>query len=558
MKRKIVLINLLITFVSLTIFLILLGIILVNNYEKQVEQDLNGYLTIVSNAYNGDNEAEAASTLTVAGKEFRVTFIDLEGNVIYDTELISNENHLLRPEIVHLGEVYHRISSTVEKSYYYIAGFDENTYVRISVLRSSLFNIYSNLVTGGISLIIVIAILTAIISDLYLKKLLKNLKIEVGKLGRIIGNKDISLNEDIDALSSYVDKTNTLITEKIDSLETEKNKLNYVIEHINQGLLIIDSNGKVLIANRYALEILEYYSNDYMSKSYIYLLHNFNITEDIERAIHQNINLVKELSIGDKYYQVNIISLEKSFASYDNLNGVSIFILDVTERKRLEQMKTDFFQNASHELKSPLTTILGYQQLIDQKIINDEQGIEEATKSTITEAKRINNILADMLDLFKLESKIEGTKEILSIKHIIKSILDSLKPYIDAKHIQISIPDNDLKVIINSEDLTRLCRNLIDNGIKYNKENGKLFIGLEQTKLIISDTGIGIPQKYLDRIFERFFRVDKGRSRSIGGTGLGLAIVKHICINNDIEISVASEENVGTTFVLELKNVVIK
>ncbi len=555
MKRKFITINILVSFLSLSIFVFLLSFIIKDFYNRSIEHEITGYLNVILEVYE-DDEKSSADILLKADDKIRITFIDKSGKVIYDTKKISHDNHLNRPEIEELGKIVYRDSDTILKECVYIAGMKNNTYIRISIEKKSIFTFFSSLFLGAAIILIVILVLSIIFDNYYYKKMMKPLQKEIAKLGQIVGNDSDGL-DDIHQLSTRIDKVHSLIDEKIESLETEKNKLNYIIEHMNQGLIIISGDGKVLISNKYALNLLEYYNDDYIGKNYVYLLHNFNITDVIDKAFITPFNENKIIKQNEKYYSVSIISLEGSFASVDKKNGIAIFILDISEQKRIEQIKTDFFQNASHELKSPLTTILGYQQMIQAGIISDEDEIKKATENTIKEAKRINNIVIEMLELFKLESKLSSFKETLSISNCIESLTNSVIPQLEQRNISFRFEGENFNVLMNKEDLTRLLRNIIDNAIKYNKDNGFLTISLRANLCIIKDGGIGIPKIYQDRIFERFFRVDKARSRAIGGTGLGLAIVKHICLNYGIFISVESEEGLGTTFTLDFKNVII-
>lgn len=209
-------------------------------------------------------------------------------------------------------------------------------------------------------------------------------------------------------------------------------------------------------------------------------------------------------------------------------------------------MKREFFANASHELKSPLTSIIGYQQMIYEGIIDDEISIMEATQKTIKEASRMNKIIIDMLELSKLESEIEVKKEIVKINQIVQDILNNYQSEIGSKKINIFSNIIDMNLNMNLNHAIELIRNLIDNAIKYNKENGIIRIILNNQLFSIEDTGIGIPLEDQIRVFERFYRVDKGKSKEVGGTGLGLAIVKHICSIYKFELKLESKINLGT------------
>ena len=239
--------------------------------------------------------------------------------------------------------------------------------------------------------------------------------------------------------------------------------------------------------------------------------------------------------------------------STDNRRAVSLFFSNISEEKKLENAKKDFFANASHELKSPLTSILGYAQMIEQGFLETKEEVKEALEKIRQEGKRMNDIISEMLDLSRLESESKSEEyKVLSLQEALEHNINLLLTSANEKNIEIRIEGENFSVYLIKEDLDILLKNLLENAIRYNKQNGKVLISLVKEKhlLSIQDTGIGIPEESLSRIFERFYRVDKSRSRKLGGTGLGLSIVKHICTNERIQIHVASKLDEGTTFTL--------
>jgi two-component system phosphate regulon sensor histidine kinase PhoR len=217
-------------------------------------------------------------------------------------------------------------------------------------------------------------------------------------------------------------------------------------------------------------------------------------------------------------------------------------------------MKRDFFANASHELKSPLTSILGYQEMIKTHVITSPEDIDDAISKTVREAGRMNKIIHDMLDLSGLENEELRPIEQVSIPDAIAEIISSLDVEIEAKHIQMSFKPHPLVIGINPDDFDKMARNLIENAIRYNVDGGKVYVMINPSEksLSVKDTGIGISEENITRIFERFFRVDKARSQKSGGTGLGLAIVKYICNYYHYKIDVKSSLGVGSSFTITM------
>ena len=434
----------------------------------------------------------------------------------------------------------------------YIAGFKDNVYIRVAILEASVVTIVNYLVGYGFLALFIISIISFILMDNVSKKAVIPLKAEIKKISNIVGEDVNDTSDDIEVLSMQIDEIHSLIDKKIFLLKSETAKLNYIVDNMTQGLVIINALNDVVLINSKALNILDINNLEIVGKPYIYLIRDIKLQEIIEDVINNDKNITYNFEGNGKNYLFSINAMKNSFASYDNKNGVSIFMVDITAQKKLERVKLDFFANASHELKSPLTSIIGYQQMIEEGIITDENEIKDATIKTIKEANRMNQIIIEMLELSKLEAKNETEcKEVLSIKNVTLDILSSLMPNMLQKHITYKIIGEDFDVFISFTDLNHLIRNLIDNAIKYNKENGTIIIELKDNTISVADSGIGISKEDISRIFERFYRVDKAKSKELGGTGLGLAIVKHICINNNLKIDVESTINEGSKFVVK-------
>jgi two-component system phosphate regulon sensor histidine kinase PhoR len=242
---------------------------------------------------------------------------------------------------------------------------------------------------------------------------------------------------------------------------------------------------------------------------------------------------------------------------------VILIYSDITATKNIEILKRDFFINASHELKSPLTTIIGSAELISRKIVVDQETIMDLIKRITSEANRMNNLVMDMLSLSEYETKYQNkNKIIINLEKIVNDVVNNLAFLSSEKDINITSNVEKSNILMSYEELYQLIKNLVENAIKYGKTKGNVWIEMyyEQSDLVLSvkDDGIGIPQKDLNRIFERFYRVDKARSKSTGGTGLGLSIVKHIVLNYNGHIDISSEEGEGTEIKIFLPKVEIE
>ena len=558
MKKRYIIFNTLILICSLFLFLIVSLVSITQINKRNMEGEIKNYLRIVENGYDGTNMEEIGDNVYSANNKLRITFISKEGIVLYDSSSISEQNHLSRPEISSLGTVFHRYSETTGNRMFYVASYlsDYSIYIRIAMEETSITDVSNTLIISGSISIVFISVISFIAIYLMSNKAVEPLKKEVSKLSDIVGNEPDYEGNNIEQLSYQIDKARDLIEEKIDTIEKERKKINYIIDNISSGLLILNGDLKVILINQFACEMINKNKEEMINKKIFDLALNKDIYNAVEKCVNEDENSSIGYIDGDKEYVINISSLKASFVRVENRYGVSLFIFDVTEEKKVERMKTDFFANASHELKSPLTSIIGYQQMITQNIIVEPDEIKEATEKTVKEAQRMSSIINEMLQLYRLETKKNDEIVSCSLVKAVDDILSSNSLLIDQKNIKVIKIYSDFETKISNSDLYHILRNLIDNAIKYNKENGSITIKIdkENKSFSIEDTGIGIAKENLDRIFERFFRVDKIKSQENGGTGLGLAIVKHICINNNLKIKVDSTFGKGTKFTVSFSS----
>ncbi len=386
-----------------------------------------------------------------------------------------------------------------------------------------------------------------------IKACMRPLRIQLNRLSKIVNNED-DMNSDfeIESLAMQIDDTQSLIEEKIDSLTKEREKLQFIIDNMKQGLIILDEKMDVILINRFSKEIFQFEDDLYKDRISLF---NVTILPQFSTLFHRALKEGEgecELDYNEKHYHVMAIPFQAKFVSSGS-EGVAFTIIDMTKERNLERAKRDFFANASHELKSPLTSIIGYSQMIRNGFVTEKKEIDEDLDRILFESRRMNDIVIQMLELSRLEAKEDiNSKEDVSFKAIILEQKNILSSQMSDRKIQFNLTGSDISFSINKEDASSLIGNLIENAIRYNREGGEIdiLIDKDDNSISIHDTGIGIPWKYQERIFERFFRVDKARSRKLGGTGLGLSIVKHICINNNIQISVDSKEDEYTTFIL--------
>lgn len=550
MKKRLIISNILVVFFSMIALLFISCFIVSESNFKRTSSQIKSYLNIACNIYNGNNQDELTSYFS-NNKDIRITIIDKTGKVIFDTEKNTEENHLSRQEITSLGQVTCRYSTTLNISMYYVAAEDSNTYIRIALPENSVNSIVQQLLIYGTLTLAIICVLTIFISINIINQSMEPLKQEIKKLSTIVGE-DIPVNDsDIDFLSHQIDDVQFLINQKIYNIQEEKDKTIAIIDNLNQGFILLDDELNTVLINKIAKKLLSY-NNE---KNYLYYIRSLQIQNAINNTLKEHKALEEQIIQDNKafIYQISPLQYQENGK---NKNGVSILFYDVTDQYQLQKAKQDFFANASHELKSPLTTIIGYQQMISEGIIDTNEEIIDASKRTLYEAKRMNQMVIDMLELSSLESEKIINNEVNNLKDVTQNIINSYTLKLEDKHINLSTSLNDLNVKIPQKDLIHLISNLIDNAIKYNIEKGKIDINInkDDNSFIIKDTGIGISKDNQERVFERFYQVDKNRA-SDQGTGLGLSIVKHICLKYNIKLKLDSKLNKGTSITLVFPNI---
>lgn len=422
--------------------------------------------------------------------------------------------------------------------------------------------------------LMVILSVSAVISYISLKNIHKLLSItnsEIMELFRSNHNLNIVLPTDYSHkftienkfahLKNAVNEARLTLLENIKKLQSENDQLLILINAINEGVAVISQKGFILTSNHHFEQIFEISSNP-KGRPYWEVLRINEIAEIIESALQKKQSVFKEVSIIhplEKYYFINIISPE---SSSDNI--IAIFF-DITEFKNLEKIKADLIANVSHELRTPLTAIKGYVETIEDEAYDTTEEKLRFLNIIKKHTDRLINIVSDLLVLSEIENKefeysakdSKQSFESISLNSILNSCYESLKEKIKEKNLvfEKKVNDNIPETYGNAFLLEQAFINLIDNAIKYTPEGGKLGVSTTRdnnhVNVEIFDTGIGIPKESIPRIFERFYRVDKDRSRKEGGTGLGLSIVKHVVNLHNGDIKVESELSKGTKFTIK-------
>ncbi len=481
---------------------------------------------------------------------YRITWIDADGMVLYDSESNSSqmENHLEREEIKEaLSTGYgesKRYSETLFKRYLYSAKkLPDGTILRLSIFQHSILTLLLGMVPP-ICIIFGVALLLSILLATRVSKKIVQPFNEI--------NLDYPLsNEGYDELSPLLRRIDSqhkqLYQQKITLLQKE-NELNTIIENMNEGMILLNQKGKILSINPAAKKLLDA-NNDCIGADILSLNRNLDLQELLSNAL-QGETGKRIIVLQGESYQIDA----NPIISEHITKGAALCFFNVTEKEKAEQIRREFTANVSHELKTPLHSISGYAELLKNDMVKKQDCIPFATK-IYDEAQRMIHLVEDIISLSHLdESANDVERENVDLYELTKKAMNSLETEAKAAHITLKLLGSSAVLNGIAQLLYSIIYNLIDNAIKYNHENGNVTINIQNTntEIIFSvhDTGIGIPAKHQERIFERFYRVDKSHSKEVGGTGLGLSIVKHAAKIHHAKIKVDSIVGKGTSITL--------
>lgn len=543
MHKKIFRSSMLVTLFVLLSSLVLIMGILYDYFETQLLNELQREVAYISTAIENEGIKYFDS---IENENERITLIAPDGTVIADTvaDAESLENHGGRDEVKQAMQngsgTSSRYSDTLtEKIVYYAVKMENGNILRISTRHYTVV-----IILLGLAQPIVIVVLIALLLSLWLCH-----RVSV-KLIEPINTLDLEHpenNETYDELTPLLKKIEnqrqTIDKQLKDAIQMQE-EFKLITENMNEGFLVIDKEMRILTYNSSAMKFLD------ISEIECESILSVNRTKEFRKML--------ECVLSGERYESETESDERCcrfianpvFAEGQTIGAV-IVILDVTESVNREKLRREFTSNVSHELKTPLTSISGFAEIMESGDTPNEMVID-FSKSIYDEAQRLISLVSDIMKISELDEKaVVYEKETVDLYALSLKIAERLRAEADKKNIKINVIGDAAEVIGVRKILDEMIYNLCDNAVKYNKDNGIVDIIVNsadsKVKLIVRDTGIGIPTAQQSRVFERFYRVDKARSKAIGGTGLGLAIVKHGAMYHNAEIELESKENVGTS-----------
>lgn len=483
---------------------------------------------------------------------YRITWIAVDGSVLYDNQSKEEtmENHLEREEVreafsTGFGESRRYSSTLLTRSLYAAQKLPDGTILRLSVSQSSVLTLLFGMIQP-ICMVFAIALILAVVLAIRLSEKI------VEPLNEVDLENPLS-NAGYDELAPFLRRIDSqqkqLRRQKEELLQKEK-ELHTIIGSMNEGMVLLNHKGKIISINHAAKKLLET-DAECVGMDMLSLCRNLGLQKILTGAL-QGVQGGRILSFHGESYQVDADPI----ISENGIGGAVLFFFNVTEREKAEQIRREFTANVSHELKTPLHSISGYAELLKNDMVKEDDLVSFGGK-IYSEAQRMIQLVEDIISLSHLD---EGAEDMewgnVDFYELAEKAVQSLKPEADAAGVALALSGTVVNCYGIPQLLYSMVYNLCDNAIKYNREGGKVFVDVNRegqtVTLSVKDTGIGIAPEDQDRIFERFYRVDKSRSKAVGGTGLGLSIVKHAAKIHHAGIRVKSAVGEGTEVTVKL------
>lgn len=531
-------------------FILIIGI-LFEFFGGQIENELKKEASYI--AYAAENQSSMENFLkNFSDDKKRITLISPDGKVIADTKADagSMDNHSNRKEIKEALEKGSgtgvRYSDTLtEKTLYYALRLDSGNILRVSTTQYTIMTIILSLMQP----LIIILALTLLVSYFLSARASKSIVKPINSMD--LDNPENSKTyEELSPLLHKILNQKRTIKRQISVAEQKQKEFKLITDNMNEGFLVIDRNAEVLSCNNAALRLLGAEN----SGGSVFAM---NRTESFRQTVSEVLSgkhSESDMHSGEKIYRLiaNPVFENKTTA------GAVIVIIDITESAGRESIRREFTANVSHELKTPLTSISGFAELMKSGGMS-ENTVIDFSETIYKEAQRLITLVSDIIKISELDENEKAFGfETVDLYKLSKEVENRLKPSAEKKNISLTLSGEDAEVFGSKQIIDEMIYNLLDNAIKYNRENGSAGITIKKESggitLSVEDTGIGIPYDKQNRVFERFYRVDKSRSKSEGGTGLGLSIVKHGAAYHNAELRLDSVPDKGTTIKITFKD----
>ena len=528
--------------VAVVVLLCSLGIVvgvLYNHFTGVQVEQLKDELSL---AATGTEQYGNAFLENLEADRFRVTWIDTDGTVLFDTRVDQSnmENHADREEIREAfatgsGSAVRNSSTLTEQTYYEAQKLRDGTVLRISANQASAWALMMDLLWP----IMLIAVLAIGLSALLARRMAKNIVEPLNKLNleQPLSN---DTYEELSPLLRRINQQHLQIDAQMRKLQRKTDEFIQITSHMQEGLVVLDKETHIRSINSAAMKIFGA-AESCVGTSFFRVNRSHALRTALNDALDRGHGSAV-LDMEGRAYRFDMSSIQ----SDGNLLGAVILAVDVTESRNAEQMRREFSANVSHELKTPLQGIIGSAELLESGMVKQED-TSRFVGHIRKEASRLVNLIEDIIRLSQLDEGVQLPAEQVDMLALAEDVKEILIPSAAERNVKIHVTGKGFAIKGVRRMLQEIIYNLCDNAVKYNVPGGSVTIHAENNRLVVSDTGIGIPAEHKDRIFERFYRVDKSHSKASGGTGLGLSIVKHAAAYHKAEISLDSTPGKGTT-----------
>lgn len=551
MKRKIFLFSALLTGMSVLLTSIIILVAAYNDFFHTIKQEIAAEVSYIRSGI----ELSGMDYLTQIepSQRHRLSIIAPDGTVLFDSagNPAAMDNHRNRPEIQAAltsgsGEST-RFSDTLRvQTYYYAVLMSDGSVLRMASATDSVLASYDQLFWLVTLVAVAAFLLCAIIASLATRKIVR----PINSIDLDNPEHSVVYDEIVPLLTRIKNQRNQ-IKQQMDELNRQRAEFSAITENMNEGFLVLDGDGTVLSFNKSAMRLLSAHALHPVGMNILYLNRSNQFREAIQSALH-GLSLERIIDIAGRQCQLFVNPVTHA----STIQGMIVILMDVTEKQEREKLRREFTANVSHELKTPLTAISGYAEIMMNGVAKPED-IPEFSQSIYQEAKRLIALVQDLMYLSKLEESTPPPKEPINLLFLSKEVASRLTAKAYDFGVTVSVSGEPAEILGIPSVLEEMLYNLLDNAIKYNRRGGSASITVlkERNHIIlqVSDTGIGIPKSEQNRIFERFYRVDKSHNKTIEGTGLGLAIVKHGAALHDATVQLESSES-GSVFSFLFQN----
>ena len=532
-------------FVAVIVLLCSLSVVMGVLYSHFTGVQIQQLKNELSLAVTGTEQYGNAFLENVEADRFRVTWIDADGTVLFDTQVdqTTMENHADREEIRQAletgrGSAVRNSTTLTEQTYYEAQRLQDGTVLRISTNQASAWS----LMLGMLWPMIWVVVLAIAISAILARRMAQNITEPLNQLDleHPLANDTYA---EISPLLRRINQQHLQIASQIRTLQRKTDEFAQITAHMQEGLVVLDKETNIRSINNTAMAIFGADAGC-VGGSFFMINRSNTLRQALNDALDRGHGSATK-DLDGKTYRFDMSSIQ----SDGKLLGAVILAVDVTESHNAEQMRREFSANVSHELKTPLQGIIGSAELLESGMVRPE---DEArfVGHIRKEAVRLVDLIQDIIRLSQLDEGVELPKENVDMLELAKEVRSILEPSATEKQVAVQVTGNGFCVEGVRRMLHEVLYNLCDNAIKYNVPGGSVTIHADDRRLTVSDTGIGIPAEHKDRIFERFYRVDKSHSKASGGTGLGLSIVKHAVAYHNAEITLESAPGKGTAITI--------